>query len=223
MSQAPRYHERITTEVYMFRKVALTSLAAVMVAGTLIAIPANAATKVSNGVACSKSGATTKSGGTTYRCAKNPLVKNAKLTWVARDCINLAASYNKSRAALPTAKAQTDATIAQLDLDLAKWKVEADKAVIDIANYEAKILVIKDALAKAKADTANAAANRTKIMQYETGIRNFETAIRAKGIFARNLTRTEAAKKNAAGTYQNFVAEVDIALSMAKIVCARGN
>ncbi len=207
----------------MFRKVALTSLAAVMVAGTLIAIPANAATKVSNGVACSKSGATTKSGGTTYRCAKNPLVKNAKLTWVARDCINLAASYNKSRAALPTAKAQTDATIAQLDLDLAKWKVEADKAVIDIANYEAKILVIKDALAKAKADTANAAANRTKIMQYETGIRNFETAIRAKGIFARNLTRTEAAKKNAAGTYQNFVAEVDIALSMAKIVCARGN
>jgi hypothetical protein len=207
----------------MFRKVALTSLAAVMVAGTLIAIPASAATKVSNGVACSKSGATTKSGGTTYRCAKNPLVKNAKLTWVARDCINLAASYNKSRTALPTAKAQTDATIAQLDLDLAKWKVEADKAVIDIANYEAKILVIKDALAKAKADTANAAANRTKIMQYETGIRNFETAIRAKGIFARNLTRTEAAKKNAAGTYQNFVAEVDIALSMAKIVCARGN
>jgi hypothetical protein len=207
----------------MFRKVALTSLAAVMVAGTLIAIPASAATKVSNGVACSKSGATTKSGGTTYRCAKNPLVKNAKLTWVARDCINLAASYNKSRTALPTAKAQTDATIAQLDLDLAKWKLEADKAVIDIANYEAKILVIKDALAKAKADTANAAANRTKIMQYETGIRNFETAIRAKGIFARNLTRTEAAKKNAAGTYQNFVAEVDIALSMAKIVCARGN
>jgi hypothetical protein len=207
----------------MFRKVALTSLAAVMVAGTLIAIPANAATKVSNGVACSKSGATTKSGGTTYRCAKNPLVKNAKLTWVARECINLAASYNKSRTALPTAKAQTDATIAQLDLDLAKWKVEADKAVLDIANYEAKILVIKDALAKAKADTANAAANRTKIMQYETGIRNFETAIRAKGIFARNLTRTEAAKKNAAGTYQNFVAEVDIALSMARIVCARGN
>jgi hypothetical protein len=207
----------------MFRKVALTSLAAVMVAGTLIAIPASAATKVSNGVSCKKSGATTKSGGTTYRCAKNPLVKNAKLTWVARDCINLAASYNKSRTALPTAKAQTDATIAQLDLDLAKWKLEADKAVIDIANYEAKILVIKDALAKAKADTANAAANRTKIMQYETGIRNFETAIRAKGIFARNLTRTEAAKKNAAGTYQNFVAEVDIALSMAKIVCARGN
>ena len=205
----------------MFRKVALTSLAAVLVAGSLVAIPANAATKASNGVACSKSGATTKSGGTTYRCTKNPLVKNAKLTWLSRECLNLAASYNKSKAALPTTKAQTDATIAELDLDIVKWKAEADKATLDIANYEAKILVIKDALAKAKADTANAAANRTKIMQYETGIRNFETAIRAKGIFARNLTRTEAAKKNAAGTYQNFVAEVDIALDMAKIVCGR--
>lgn len=223
MARASRYHLRITTEVFMFRKVALTSLAAVMVAGTLIAIPANAATKVSNGVACSKSGATTKSGGATYRCTKNPLVKNAKLTWVARECINLAASYNKSKAALPATKAQTDATIAQLDLDLAKWKVEADKAVLDIADYQAKIVLIKGALARVKADTATATANRTKIMQYETGIRNFETAIRAKGIFARNLTRTEAAKKNAAGTYQNFVAEVDIALDMAKIVCARGN
>jgi hypothetical protein len=221
MSKAPRYHFYITTEVYMFRKVALTSLAAVLVAGSLAAIPANAATKVSNGVACSKSGATTKSGGTTYRCTKNPLVKNAKLTWLSTQCLNLAASYNKSKAALPTTKARTDATIAELDLDIVKWKAEADKAVLDIANYEAKILVIKDALAKAKADTANAAANRTKIMQYETGIRNFETAIRAKGIFARNLTRTEAAKKNAAGTYQNFVAEVDIALDMAKIVCGR--
>ena len=221
MAKASRYHLHITTEVYMFRKVALTSLAAVLVAGSLAAIPANAATKASNGVACSKLGATTKSGGTTYRCAKNPLVKNAKLTWLSTQCLNLAASYNKSKAALPATKAKTDATVAELDLDIAKWKAEADKAAIDIADYQAKILIIKDALAKAKADTANAAANRTKIMQYETGIRNFETAIRAKGIFARNLTRTEAAKKNAAGTYQNFVAEVDIALSMAKIVCGR--
>jgi hypothetical protein len=221
MAKPSRYHGRITTEVYMFRKVALASLATVMIAGSLTAIPANASTKVSNGVACSKSGATTKSGGTTYRCARNPLNNNAKLTWLSTQCLNLGASYNRSKAALPTTKAKTDATIAELDLDIAKWKAEADKAVIEIADYQAKILLIKDALAKAKADTANAAANRTKIMQYETGIRNFETAIRAKGIFARNLTRTEAAKKNAAGTYQNFVAEVDIALDMAKIVCRR--
>lgn len=207
----------------MFRKVALTSLAAVMVAGSLIAIPASAATKVSNGVACKKAGATTKSGGTTYRCAKNPLVKKAKLTWLSKDCVNLSASYIKSRNSLPTAKAKTDATIAQIDLDIAKWKAEADQAAIDIADYEAKILIIEDALAKVKADTANAAANRTKILQYETGIRNFETAIRAKGIFARNLARSEQDRKNAAGTYKNVADEVGIARSMAQVICARGN
>ena len=223
MTQAPRYYEHISTEVYMFRKIALTSLAAVMVAGSLIAIPANAATKVSNGVACSKSGATTKSGGTTYRCAKNPIVKNSKLTWLSRDCVNLAASYIKSKNSLPVAKAKTDATIAQIDLDIAKWKAEAAQAVIDIADYQAKIVIIQDALTKAKADTANAAANRTKILQYETGIRNFQTAIRAKGIFSRNLARSEQDKKNAAGTYKNVADEVGIALSMAQVICARGN
>jgi len=223
MTQAPRYHGRITTEVFMFRKVALLSLAAVMVAGSLTAIPASAATKVTNGVACKKSGATTKSGGTTYRCAKNPLVKNAKLTWLSKECLSLAASYNTSKAALPAAKAKTDAALVDLDLEIAKWKIDADQAVIDIADYQAKILLIKDALAKLKADTANAAANKTKISQYETGIRNFETAIKAKGIFARNLARAEANKLLVSGTYKNVVVEVGTAKTTADLLCLRGN
>ena len=217
------YHGRITTEVFMFRKVALAALATVMVAGSLTAIPASAATKVTNGVACSKSGATTKSGGTTYRCARNPLVKNAKLTWLRTDCLSLAASYNRSRAALPGAEAKTKAAITQIDLDIAKWKLEADQAAIDIADYQAKIVIIKDALTKLQADTANAAANRTKISQYQTGIRNFETAIRAKGIFTRNLARSEANKKILEGTYKNAADEVGIALQTAQVICQRGN
>lgn len=223
MTQAPRYHELITMEVLMFRKVALLSLAAVMVAGSLTAIPANAATKVSNGVACKKSGATTKSNGTTYRCAKNPLVKNAKLTWLRSDCLSLAASYKRSKAALPGAEAKTKAALAQIDLDIAKWKLEADQAVAEIADFQAKIVVIKDALTKLEADTANAATNKTKISQYQTGIRNFETAIRAKGIFARNLTRSEANKKILEGTFKNAADEVGIALSTARVICQRGN
>jgi len=223
MAKPARYYGSTTTEVYMFRKVALLSLAAVMIAGGLTAIPANAATKVSNGVACKKSGATTKSGGTTYRCARNPLIKNAKLTWLSSDCVSLGASYNRSKASLPTAKAKTDAALVDLDVEIAKWKIDADQAVIDIAEYEAKIVLIKDALAKLKADTANAAANRTKISQFETAIKNFETAIKAKGIFARNLTRAEANKKIVEGTYKNVVAEVGTAKSMADLICARGN
>ena len=223
MAKPARYYGRTTTEVYMFRKVALLSLAAVMIAGGLTAIPANAATKVKNGVACKKPGATTKSGGSTYRCARNPLIKNAKLTWLSQECVTLAASYNRSKASLPTAKAKTDAALVDLDVEIAKWKIDADQAVIDIAEYEAKNVLIKDALAKLKADTANAAANRTKISQFETAIKNYETAIKAKGIFARNLTRAEANKKIVEGTYKNVVAEVGTAKSMADLICARGN
>ena len=61
----------------MFRKVTLSLFAAVLVAGTVTAVPASAATKVSNGVACSKANATTKVSGYSYRCAKNILVKNS--------------------------------------------------------------------------------------------------------------------------------------------------
>ena len=57
----------------MFRKVLVVAGAAALVAASLTAVPASAATKVSNGVACNKAGATTKVSGSSYRCAKNPL------------------------------------------------------------------------------------------------------------------------------------------------------
>lgn len=223
MAKLARYDGHITTEVNMFRKVALLSLATVMVAGSLTAIPANAATKVSNGVACKKSGASTKSGGTTYRCARNPLVKNAKLTWLSSDCVSLAAAYNRSKAALPAAKVKTDASLAELDVEIAKWKVEAEKAALDIIDYQSKIAIIKGALDKLKADTANATVNRLKISQFELAIRNYESAIKSKSVVTRNLTRFEANKKLVAGTYTNVVGEVGTAKEMAELICLRGN
>ena len=74
----------------MFRKIASISVALVVAGGVMVAAPADAAVKISNGVACTKSGATTKTSGGTYRCAKNPLVTNSKLTWLSIDCITAA-------------------------------------------------------------------------------------------------------------------------------------
>lgn len=207
----------------MFRKLSLLALASVLVAGSLTAIPANGATKVSNGVSCKKAGATTKSGGATYRCARNPLVKNSKLTWLSTDCLSLSFAYNRSRNSLPAAKAKTEAAVAKLDADIANWKIEVAKAAVDIADYQAKIVLIKDANAKLKADTANLSVNAVQIQKFDTAVRNFETAIRGKSIFARNLTRAEADKRNASLTYVNVEAEVGTALSMARLICARGN
>lgn len=51
----------------MLRKIASLSVALVVAGGILVAAPAEAAAKISNGVACTKSGATTKTSGGTYK------------------------------------------------------------------------------------------------------------------------------------------------------------
>ena len=61
----------------MVRKVIATVAASIFIALAFGAAPTNAAT-VKNGTPCSKAGATTKSGGETFRCAKYALQKNAK-------------------------------------------------------------------------------------------------------------------------------------------------
>ena len=108
----------------MFRKAIVVAGATALVLASITAVPASAATKVSNGVACAKSGATTKVSGSSYKCAKNPLVKNSKLTWLSVDCLNTATTYTKAVANLPKIKAATDATIAKLDADIAAQAVE---------------------------------------------------------------------------------------------------
>ena len=49
---------------------------------------AASAAKISNGVVCAKSKATTKVGSKTYVCAKNPFLKPTKLTWTLRQCLS---------------------------------------------------------------------------------------------------------------------------------------
>ena len=112
----------------MFRKVLVLAGAVALAAATITTVPANAATKISNGVSCSKSGATTKVSGSSYKCAKNPIVKNSKLTWLSLDCLNTADTYIKAAANLPKIKAATDATVAKLDADIAKQAIEVEKA-----------------------------------------------------------------------------------------------
>ncbi len=206
----------------MFRKVALTALATVLVAGSFSVVPASAATKISNGVACSKSGATAKSDGTNYRCARNPLVKNSKLTWLSTDCINQANAFLKSRANLPKIKSSTDATLAMLDAEIAAQKAESDKAAVLIADYQAKIAKIQVSLAALKADTANLAKNKKPIADYEGAIKSYEAAIKAFSTVGRSLNRSQAAKDQAAQTYANAQSELSSARQMANLICTKG-
>ena len=92
----------------MFRKVLAASTAAILVSLTLSVPASTAATKVSNGVPCTKAGTSTKVSGFTYRCAKNALVKNSKLTWLSVECLDSIKSYQGAVKAQSTLNSSTE-------------------------------------------------------------------------------------------------------------------
>ncbi|MEY4498768.1 MAG: hypothetical protein RJA40_873 [Actinomycetota bacterium] len=206
----------------MFRKAIVVAGAAALVLASMSAVPASAATKVSNGVACSKAGATTKVSGSSYKCAKNPLVKNSKLTWLSLDCLNTANTYNKSLANLPKIKAATDATIAKLNEDIVAQAIEVEKANKLIPEYQAKIATINTALTALKADTANLAKNKATIDKYTSAIKSYEAAIKAYGTVGKQTERSEKAKEQALSQYESSKTDIETTLGMAKLICSKG-
>jgi len=206
----------------MFRKVLVAAGAAVLVAASLTAVPASAATKISNGVACKKAGATTKVSGSSYRCAKNPLVKNAKLTWLSLDCLKTTDTYQKALANLPKIKAATDATITKLDADIITQQAEAEKANKLIPEYRAKIATINVELTRLNADTANLAKNKNTISKYSSAVRNYEAAIKAYETVGKQTDRSQKLKGQAQSQYDSSKMDVYTTISMAKIICSKG-
>jgi hypothetical protein len=78
----------------MARKLGIAVLSAALISGVINVSPA--AAKISNGTACSKAGAMTTVSGYKYRCAKNTLVKNSKLTWLSFECVAALKDYQSA-------------------------------------------------------------------------------------------------------------------------------
>jgi len=206
----------------MFRKAIVVAGATALVLASITAVPASAATKVSNGVACKKAGQTTKVSGSSYRCAKNPLVKNSKLTWLSLDCLNTANTYNKAVANLPKIKAATDETVAKLDADMAKQAIETEKANKLIPEYQAKIATINTALVALRADTANLTKNKATIDKYAAAVRSYEAAIKAYSTVGNQSDRSERAKEQAISQFESSKTDIETTLGMAKLICSKG-
>jgi hypothetical protein len=209
-------------EVFMFRKAIVVAGATALVLASVTAVPASAATKVSNGVACKKAGQTTKVSGSSYRCAKNPLVKNSKLTWLSLDCLNTANTYTKAVANLPKIKAATDETVAKLDADMAKQAIETEKANKLIPEYQAKIATINTALVALRADTANLTKNKATIDKYAAAVRSYEAAIKAYSTVGNQSDRSERAKEQAISQFESSKTDIETTLGMAKLICSKG-
>jgi hypothetical protein len=163
----------------MFRKVLAASTAALLVSLTLSVAPASAAVK--NGTPCSKAGATTKSGGSTFKCVKYALVKNSKLTWRTTDCVNTVNAFIKAKSNVAAAKIETDKTVATVDAAIAA--IQETVTVLTplvntaIAKYQGKIDANIVTLAKLNADTANKVQNAAIITTIERANKSWNTAI----------------------------------------------
>ena len=211
----------------MFRKVLAATTAALLVSLTLSVPSASAATTIKNGTPCSKEGATTKSRGETFRCAKYALQKNAKLTWRSSDCIKTVNAYQKTNTAVIGARTETAKTVSALDEAIANLEesITALTPVVaaDVKIEQDRIAAIKVKLDAMKADTANLTKNAKNIKDYETAISWREITVRRLNTqitaFTSKIKKLENEKSAANNNLKLIASSASTALSTARTIC----
>lgn len=200
----------------MFRKVTLSLLAAVLVAGTVTAVPASAATKVSNGVACSKANATTKVSGYSYKCAKNILVKNSKLTWLSVECITAMGQYTAAIKAR-TSFGDQSAQVFKLTSDLNTSQSALDNATKSLEDVKAAAIKLKGELGLATG------VSKSKLTLELT---EMNLAISKLSAAKTKLSGTVSSLKTQKALLETTPSQLDANVkdtkSMASVICSKG-
>ena len=202
----------------MFRKIASLSVALVVAGGVMIAVPADAAVKISNGVACKKSGQTTKTSGGTYRCTTNPLSTSKRLTWLSLDCVTAANDAVKAQRSSATTTANFKAQLPVIELGIATET--ANKAEIQIKLDEAnKRLVAAQAKLAAAVTEADKKVLTTAVGSWTSATRAYASKIRNIDLTIRKL---ESAKLAATNKPAELAANVADARASANLICTKG-
>ena len=202
----------------MFRKIASLSVALIVAGGVMIALPAQAAPKISNGVACTKSGSTSKTSLGTYKCSKNPLVSSTKLTWLSMDCVGAATeavnAQKKSVKTISDLKAQ----IPVIDFSIAE-----QKAVLATIQKKLTDANTRLPLAQAKVGTAATPADKA---EFEKAVRLWTAASRAYASQVRQIEsavkRLESARLVSVNKPNELTASIADARESAKLICTKG-
>ena len=140
----------------MFRKASVAVLSSLIVLSGINAPVADASTKISNGVACSKANSTRTVNGYKYRCAKNPLVRNAKLTWLSFECLTATTQWQaatKAQRDLINVADQTaalDAEYLAAQASLASTTAALEKARAQVTQFQAQMNATTNSADKSK-------------------------------------------------------------------------
>lgn len=202
----------------MFRKIASLSVALIVAGGVMVAVPAQAAPKISNGVACTKSGATTKTSLGTYKCAKNPLTSSTKLTWLSLDCITAANDAVKAGKSAVTTAANFKAQLPVIELGITtetanrlEVQTKLDAATLRLTAAQAKLTAAKTDADK-KILTTAVASWTSATRAYASKIRNIDLTIK----------KLEAAKLAGTNKPAELASNVANARDSAKLICTKG-
>jgi L-fucose isomerase-like protein len=202
----------------MFRKVAITALSAVFIATTFTAPSAVAASKkISNGVACTKSNAVTTVAGYKYRCTRNPLVKNSKLTWLSFECLTAVRQFQAAT------KAQAD--LANVSTQTAELDAEYQKATAALASTTAALEKARAQVTQFQA-TMNASNNPTEKQKLATAVSKLANAVLvlsgSRSKLAAQVKDLEAKKALLVTAPEQLKTNASDAKASADLLCARG-
>ena len=201
----------------MFRKVSISLVAAVLIAGGISAVPASAAGKISNGVACTKVNATTTVNGYKYKCAKNALVKNSKLTWLSAECLTAVTQY---QAAI---KAQAD--LANVSDQTAALDTEYTAAVAALATTSAALEKARGQVTQFQAtmNASTVAADKQKLAGAISKLANAVLVLSgSKTKLATQVKDLEAKKALLLSAPGQLKTNADDAKASANLLCAKG-
>ncbi len=203
---------------FMLRKFASISVSLVVAGGVMFAVPADASTKISNGVACKKSGQTTKTSGGTYRCTTNPLSTSKRLTWLSMDCVTAARDAVAAQRSAATTAANFKAQLPVIELGITTET--ANKAEIQVKLDEAnkRLIAAQAKLAAAKTDADKRVLNNA-VNSWTSATRAYASKIRNIDLTLRKLETAKLAATNKPAELQSNVAD---ARESAKLICTKG-
>ena len=199
------------------RKLAAVGVTIIIASGVLTASPATAA-PISNGVTCTKSGASTTVSGRKYKCAKNPLSTSTKLTWLSNDCLLSANGYVKTKNSAATISANYTAQIPVIDLGIANEIT--NKAEIQVKLDESNLRLTA---AQAKLAAAIGAADKkiltTAIGSWTSAARAYTSKINA---ITATIRKLEASKAVAVSKPVELASSIADSKSTALLICTKG-
>jgi chromosome segregation ATPase len=200
----------------MARKLGIALLSAALISGVINVSPA-AAAKISNGTACSKSGATTTVSGFKYRCAKNTMVKNSKLTWLSTDCLSAITQYNSA--------VRARNSVANSSEQVEQLNVEYEKAVTALASVTTAYDNARAQVTKSQA-AMNAATVASEKQALAAALSKLANAVLvlsgSKSKLSTQVKDLEAKRELIASAPETFKESVADAKSSASLLCKKG-